>query len=41
MERIEYELGKKDLYDYAVVNDELETAYDDVLAIINQEKNKI
>lgn len=41
MERIEYELGKQNQYDYAVVNDELEIAYEDVLKIINDEKNKI
>ena len=41
MSRIDYEIGKQDEYDYAVINDELETAYEDVLKIINSEKNKI
>lgn len=41
MSRIDYEISKKDEYDYAVINDELETAYEDVLKIINNEKNKI
>lgn len=40
MQRIEYELGKKELYDYVVINDELERAYDEVLDIIKNEKNK-
>ena len=40
MQRIEYELNKKDLYDYAVVNDDLEVAVSDIENIINQEKNK-
>lgn len=41
MQRIDYELGKKELYDYVVVNDELEKAYQEVLEIIKNEKNKI
>ena len=41
MSRIDYEIGKQGEYDYAVINDELETAYEDVLKIINSEKNKI
>ncbi len=40
MERIDYELGKKELYDYSVVNDDLELAIDEIERIINQEKNK-
>lgn len=40
MERIGYELGKSDLYDYTVVNDDLETALCDVENIIKHEKTK-
>lgn len=40
MQRISYELAKKDLYDYAVVNDHLEDAIIEVEQIINKEKNK-
>lgn len=40
MQRIEYELGKKDLYDYSVVNDDLNVAIDEVENIINEEKRK-
>ncbi len=40
MERISYELSKKDLYDYVVVNDNLENAYNEILKIIEIEKNK-
>lgn len=40
MERIDYELGKSDLYDYTVVNDDLETALRDVENIIKHEKTK-
>ena len=40
MQRIGYELGKKDLYDYSVINDDLETAILDVEKIIKNEKNK-
>ena len=40
MERIGYELDKKDLYDYAVVNDDLETAIVQIEKIIEKEKNK-
>lgn len=39
MERIEYELGKKDLYDYLVVNDDLETAIKEIEEIILKNKN--
>ncbi len=35
LSRIEYEYSKKDLYDYIIVNDDLETAISDVLAIID------
>ena len=40
MQRIDYELGKKDLYDYTVINDKLEQAIIDVEEIIDKEKNK-
>ena len=40
MERIDYELSKSDLYDYTIVNDDLETALCDVENIIKQEKSK-
>lgn len=40
MERIDYELEKLDLYDYAVVNDELERAISEVQDIIRKEKQK-
>jgi len=40
MDRIDYELSKKELYDYNVVNDDLKTAIKEVEKIIYQEKNK-
>lgn len=40
MERIKYEVSKKDLYDYAVVNDDLMTAVNEIEQIIKNEKNK-
>ena len=40
MQRISYELAKKDLYDYVVVNDDLQEAIVEVEKIINLEKNK-
>ena len=40
MQRIAYEIGKKDLYDYVVVNDNLENAINRVRQIIKNEKNK-
>jgi guanylate kinase len=40
MERIDYELSKSELYDYTVVNDDLETALRDVENIIKHEKTK-
>ena len=40
MERIAYETSKKDLYDYAVVNDDLETTVEKIREIIRKEKNK-
>ncbi|MBO7344392.1 MAG: guanylate kinase [Clostridia bacterium] len=38
MQRIDYELGKSNLYDYTVVNDDLLTAVKDVENIIKLEK---
>ena len=40
MERIGYELEKKSLYDYAVVNDNLDDAVKQIEQLINKEKNK-
>ena len=40
MSRIEYELGKKNLYDYSVVNDDLNIAVEEIEKIIEIEKNK-
>lgn len=40
MQRIEYELDKKESYDYSVVNDKLEQAIIDIEEIIKNEKNK-
>ena len=40
MQRIDYELGKSNLYDYTVLNDNLEQAIADVEKIIASEKNK-
>ena len=40
MSRIEYELSKKELYDYLVVNDDLTVAIKQVEDIINKEKSK-
>ena len=40
MQRIDYELGKSNLYDYSVINDDLLTAVKDVEKIIEKEKNK-
>lgn len=41
MERIEYELAKSSDYDYAVVNDDLMQAVNEIEQIILQEKNKV
>lgn len=40
MQRIDYELSKVSLYDYSVVNDELERALEEVQNIIKKEKIK-
>ncbi len=40
MQRIDYELEKASLYDYTVVNDDLEQAIIEIEEIINIEKNK-
>ena len=39
MKRISYEIGKKDLYDYSVVNDKLESTVESIFRIIEKEKN--
>ena len=40
MQRIGYELSKKDLYDYAVVNADLYKTAEEIERIIEGEKNK-
>lgn len=40
LSRMEFELSKKDLYDYVVVNDDLDTAVSKIEEIIRKEKNK-
>ena len=40
MQRIDYELEKASLYDYTVVNDDLEQAIEEIEKIIDKEKNK-
>ena len=40
MQRIDYELEKTNLYDYSVVNDDLEQAIIEIENIIKNEKNK-
>ncbi len=40
MQRIGYELEKQNLYDYTVVNDDLETAIKEIENIIKMEKSK-
>lgn len=37
MDRMEYELGKSPLYDYVIINDDLETAVDKVESILEKE----
>lgn len=37
--RMEYEISKKDLYDYAVVNDQLDKAIEQIEQILEKEKN--
>ena len=41
MSRVQYELDKQSLYDYAVVNDDLDQAISQIESIINNEKNKV
>lgn len=41
MSRVQYELEKQSLYDYAVVNDDLEQAVSEIESIIKKEKNKV
>ncbi len=40
MQRISYELDKQSLYDYVVVNDDLQTAVEEIENIIKNEKSK-
>ena len=40
LSRVEYELSKQSEYDYVVVNDKIEQAYEDIIAIINKEKTR-
>ncbi|MBE5753048.1 MAG: guanylate kinase [Clostridiales bacterium] len=40
MSRLEFELSKKDEYDYVVVNDDLSVALEDLEKIFENEKNK-
>jgi guanylate kinase len=40
MQRIDYELSKQSLYDYTVVNDDLDMALKEIKEIIKLEKNK-
>ena len=39
MLRMEYELSKKEFYDYTVINDDLETAVEEIAGIIKARKN--
>lgn len=40
LKRYDYEVGKKDLYDYVIVNDKLDVAVKEIKEIINKERNK-
>lgn len=40
LNRMDFELSKKDEYDYAVINDDLEKTVEEIRQIIIQEKNK-
>lgn len=40
LERVKYELSKKDEYDYVVVNDKLSVAKEELKSIIEKEKSK-
>ena len=40
IKRVEFELDKKNQYDYSVINDDLEQTYLEILAIINKEKER-
>ncbi len=40
MQRIEYEISKKELYDYVVINDDLESTVKKICEIIKNEKAK-
>ena len=39
--RLDFELAQKDKYDYVIVNDDLETAYKELNAVLDQEIKKI
>jgi len=39
LQRLDYELSKKDLYDYIVINDDLQTAVEEIESLIKKEKN--
>ena len=41
MERIDYELSKQSLYDYTVINDDLNVTLNEIRKIIELEKNKV
>ena len=38
--RMEYELSHKDVYDYILVNDDLEKAIEEMKTLLDNEKNK-
>lgn len=40
LDRIDYEMEKREFYDYCVVNDDLDTAVSEIEKIIGNEKNK-
>ena len=39
MDRVDYELGKSNLYDYVIVNDDLQTAVNKVVEILEKGEN--
>ncbi len=41
MQRMEYEISKKNQYDYSVVNDDLERCLEEILQIIKKERLKL
>ena len=40
LERMDYELAKKEMYDYSVINDDLNDTVSKIIEIINKEKNE-